>query len=279
LLSGDKWTIVVNIALNDYDALIESMKSVLYAVRQKIQVHKYPKIFSFDIYWGEIDRLDRMVGTLELDVMSFQKLLYKETLVRNPGVAVARDKRGLINVLGYGLKYLFGTAHAKDVNRLTKVCDELHEFKMKMIHAAEQQLTYIRTLDEVTKQNVKNTVELTRALRDSIRNVSLKLNRVEAHLLDTQEAISKKVKYSAAIREIEMAILDLRFSITQMQEPLDVTSNGKLSSVLINPYNLSEILQQVSLQLPAGLSMLTGLTVEDMYVYYAIATVHAVATS
>ena len=149
LLSGDKWTIVVNIALNDYDALIENMKSVLYTVRQKIQVHKNPKIFSFDIYWGEIDRLDRMVGILELDVISFRKLLYKETLVREPGVAVARDKRGLINVLGYGLKYLFGTADAKDVKRLTKVCDELHEFKMKVVHAAEQQLTYIRTLDEV----------------------------------------------------------------------------------------------------------------------------------
>jgi len=107
----------------------------------------------------------------------------------------------------------------------------------------------------------------------------LKLNRVEADLLDTQEAIGKQVKFSAAIREIEMAILDLRFSITQMQESLDVTSNGKLSSVLINLYNLSEILQQVSLQLLAGLSMLTGLTIEDMYVYYTIATVHAVATS
>ena len=265
--------------MDDYDTLIENMKSVLYTVRQKIQVHKNPKIFSFDIYWGEIDRLDRMVGKLDFDLMSFQKLLFKETLVRNPGVAVARDKRGLINILGYGLKYLFGTADAKDVKRLTKVCDDLHEFKAKMTHSAEQQLTHIRTLDQVTKQNVRNTAELTKALRDSIRNVSLKLNRVEADLLDTLEAIGKQVKFSATIREIEMAILDLRFSVTQMQESLDVTSNGKLSSALISPYNLSEILQQVSLQLPAGLSMLTGLTIEDMYVYYTIATVHAVATS
>ena len=239
---------------------------------QKIQVHKNPKTFSFDIYWKEIDRLDRTVERLELGLISFQKLLFKDTLVRNPGFAVARNKRGLINILGYGLKYLFGTADAKDVKRLTKVCDDLHKFKAKMIHAAEQQLTYICTLDEVTKQNVKTTVELTKSLRDSIRNVSLKLNRVEADLLDTQEAINKQMRYSAAIQEIEMAILDLRFSITQVQESLDVTSNGKLSSVLINPYNLSEILQQVSLQLPAGLSMLTGLTVEDMYVYYTIAT-------
>jgi hypothetical protein len=76
-----------------------------------------------------------------------------------------------------------------------------------------------------------------------------------------------------------MAILDIKFSLTQLQESLDLTSLGKLSSVLINPYNLSIIFQQVSLQLPPGVSMLTGLTVVDMYVYYTIATVHAVATS
>jgi hypothetical protein len=116
-----------------------------------------------------------MIKKLEVDLMSSQRLLFEETIVRNPSGADVRDKRGLINILGYGLKYLFGTADAKDVKRLTKVCDELHAFKLKMMHAAEQQLTYTRTLDEMTKQNVKNTNELTRALCESIRNISLQL--------------------------------------------------------------------------------------------------------
>jgi len=272
----------VNIALDDYVILIENMKLVLNTVRQKIQVHKNPRLYSFDIHWEEISRLDGMTRKLEMDLRGFWRLLFEETeetLVRNPHDGDVRDKRGLINVLGYGLKYLFETTDAKDVKLLTKLCDDLHAFKSKMVHAAEQQLTYIHTLDEMTKQNVKNTAELNRVLRDSIRNISLQLNRVEADLLDTQVAMEKQMRYCAAIREIEMSILDLRFSITQLHELLDVTSNGKLSSVLINPYNLSEILQQVSLQLPVGLSMLTGLTVEDMYVYYTTATVHAVATS
>ena len=38
-------------------------------------------------------------------------------------------KRGLINVFGYELKYLFGTPDAKDIKRLAKVYDDLHEFK------------------------------------------------------------------------------------------------------------------------------------------------------
>jgi septal ring factor EnvC (AmiA/AmiB activator) len=149
------------------------------------------------------------------------------------------------------MQYLFGTADARDVKRLAAVCDELHAFESRTVHAADHQLTYLRTLDEMTKQNVKDTLDLARKLLDSIRNFSLQLHRVETDLLDTQATIEKQVRYSAAIREIEMAILELKFSLMQLQESLDVTSSGKLSSVLINPYNLSTILQQVSLQLPA----------------------------
>jgi hypothetical protein len=279
LLSGDKWTIVVNIALSDYATLIDLMRSMLSQIRREIQAHKNPKSYLFDIHWEELSRLDKMVGGLEDDSKGFRKLLFEEKLARNPRTIDVRNKRGMNDILGYGLKYLFGTADARDVKRLAKVCKDLHTFEAKMIHVTEHQLTYIRTLDEMSRQKMADTVELAIALRDSVRNFSLRLNRVDADLLDTQKAIESQARYSAAIREIEMAILELKFSMTQIQEWLDVTSTGKLSSVLINPYNLSDILQQVSLQLPAGLSMLTGLTTEEMYVYYTVATVHAVATS
>jgi len=172
---------------------------------------------------------------------------------------------------------LFGTADAQDVRRLSGMCDKLQVMRATMAHAIEHQVTYIHALDEVTRQNAMDVADLTQILRDSVWNFSLNFHKVEANLSDTQAALEKQARYSAAIREIEMAILELRFSVIQLQESLDVTSLGQLSSVLINPYNLSVILQQVSLQLPAGLSMLTGLAVEDMYVYYTIATVHAVA--
>jgi hypothetical protein len=90
--------------------------------------------------------------------------------------------------------------------------------------------------------------------------------------------IEKQVLYSTAIREIELAIFEMKFSLARLQEYLDLTNLGKLSSTLINPYNLSTISQQVSLQLSEGMSMLTGMTVEEMYVYYAVPTVRAVTT-
>jgi hypothetical protein len=220
-----------------------------------------------------------MVQGIDTDLESFRKLFFEGTLPGDPKLSNTRLKRGLIDLLGYGMKYLFGTAEARDVKRLSDGCDNLHNFEVKMTDAVVHQLTYIRALDETIKQTTLDIADLTEALRDSIRNFSLKLNRIEADLLDAQAALEKQARYSAAIREIEMAILELKLSIQQMQEAIDVTRLGQLYSVLINPYNLSVILQQVSLQLHAGLSMLTGLTVQEMYVYYTIAVVHAVATS
>jgi hypothetical protein len=174
---------------------------------------------------------------LEDDLKVFRFLLFKEMPRRNlmgQGAPI-RAKRGLVNVLGYGLKYLFGTADAKDVKRLVDVCDELHAVKMQMVHAADQQLTYLRNLDETTRQNTKDTIGLAQVLRDVIKEFSVKLNRHEADLLDTQSVIEKQLRYSVAIREVEIAILEARFSLTQLQEYLDLTSLGKLSSVLISP--------------------------------------------
>jgi hypothetical protein len=176
------------------------------------------------------------------------------------------------------LKYLFGTADARDVKRLIEVCDHLQSFQTKVVHATEQQMAYSHTLDDAITANAKATLDLGRALRDSVQNISLRFGRTEADLYDLRFALEKQVKYSTAIREIELFMMEMKFSLIQLQESLDLTSVGKLSSNLINPYNLSELLQQVILHLPKSTQMLTGLTIEDMYIYYAVAAVHATAT-
>jgi hypothetical protein len=53
LLSGDKWTIGVNVALDDYSTLVDAIKSVLGYIGQKTQVQKNPKSYSFNIQCGK----------------------------------------------------------------------------------------------------------------------------------------------------------------------------------------------------------------------------------
>jgi hypothetical protein len=113
-------------------------------MQQKIQTKRGPKSYSFEVHWGEVDRLEVMINELDASLKSVQKLLYTGKSDRETDICDVRSKRGLIDILGYGLKYLFGTADARDIKHLTTVCEDLQVFKSRITHAAEQQLTYIR---------------------------------------------------------------------------------------------------------------------------------------
>jgi hypothetical protein len=105
------------------------MKLVLGHIRQKIQVQKNPKSYAFALHWEEVNRLDVMTRELEVDLSSFWKLLFEEVSDRNPSSTSVLSKRRLVDILGYGMKYLFGTADEPDVKRFEAVCHELHAFK------------------------------------------------------------------------------------------------------------------------------------------------------
>ena len=75
----------MNISLDDYDALVYTMRATLDQIRQNIQVQKTPKVYSIDIHWEQLSRLDKMVKGLDVDLQSFRKLLFVETLPRSYG--------------------------------------------------------------------------------------------------------------------------------------------------------------------------------------------------
>ena len=81
------------------------MKMTLNQINQKIRLQKTPKLYSFDIRWDEIDRLIAIVQRLDIDLQGFRKLLFEEAVPRGFGTRRARTKRGLIDILGYGMKY------------------------------------------------------------------------------------------------------------------------------------------------------------------------------
>jgi hypothetical protein len=88
-------------------------------------VQKNPKPYAFDIHWEEVNRLEITTREFEVDLSSFRKLLFEEPSVRNTSTTSVHSKRGLIAILGYGMKYLFGLAVARDVKRLAAVCDDV----------------------------------------------------------------------------------------------------------------------------------------------------------
>jgi len=84
------------------------MKLVLGHILQKTRVQKNPKLYPFDVRWEEVSLLDMTTREPEADLRSLQKLLFEETSVRNPSATNVRNKMGLSDVLGYGMKHFLG---------------------------------------------------------------------------------------------------------------------------------------------------------------------------
>jgi hypothetical protein len=83
LLTGDKWTIAVNVALDDYLNLIRGMRFALVQIRKNIQVHRNQFKTSLDIHWEEVGRLDQITNELEADLYFltyYRKMILAEVL-------------------------------------------------------------------------------------------------------------------------------------------------------------------------------------------------------
>jgi hypothetical protein len=142
-----------------------------------------------------------------------------------------------------------------------------------VIHAVQKQLTYIKSIDEAVSRNAMGLTTVARFLKSTIVNVWNNTVRNLKYLLEYQFNMSR------TMRKLDFTAIQLQQAVLRLQEGLEVSSTGRLSSVLIPPHNLSRILQEVMLKLPQDVSLIAGFTIENMYIYYDVAKVQAYATS
>jgi hypothetical protein len=51
LLTGERWTLAVNIALDDYVNLIQGMRFILTQIQRNVDIYKSPNSKILDIHW------------------------------------------------------------------------------------------------------------------------------------------------------------------------------------------------------------------------------------
>ena len=235
---------------------------------EKLEETSHDHIYTKDLYDShdrfymkiELNRLKELIEEIEIQVSAFEALLPKTVNMTVNLGGKSRNKRGLINIGGYILKYLFGTMDHRDMDKINHFIDTMKTFAENVVHTQEQQLTYIQKMNERMTKNTKDIVIIAGKLRDTML--------IEVETRGWQIFASK-------VRELELLIIQVRENLMQLQESLDMTAMGKLSSTLVPPYNLTVILSEITNHLPRDVSMLTPALIENMYVYYQVAEVHA----
>lgn len=92
-----------------------------------------------------------------------------------------RNKRGLLNVGGYALKYLFGVVTSDDLEYTNSKVSQLQDIAKAVIHSKEDQLTLLKDLNKNIGLNSKAIVEVMNKLTTFGENVTLELSNLESH--------------------------------------------------------------------------------------------------
>ena len=177
LLTGDKWSIVLEVAVDDYVQMIQEMKKVmstigvsidqLFTTEERAANNRHIDIErERKIYTPEIARMNQLIRDIEVEVESFQALLPKAVNTTVPG---GRKKRGLINIIGYVMKYLFGTMDHHDMETMNRFIDTMKVFATQVTHTTDQQLTYIQRLNDKVIGNTRNIVSMAKTLERYIK--------------------------------------------------------------------------------------------------------------
>jgi transcription initiation factor TFIID subunit TAF12 len=133
---------------------------------------------------------------------------------------------------------------------LQSVVSNYENQKEDIIHAVKSQLTLLQTVDKETKQNTVDLLNVARTLRQVVFDV-VYLNRTISSVTDkTRIAFEVQKNISRTMRELEFTVLRLQQELMQLHEGIDISSSGRLSSVLVPPNNISSLLQQTALKLP-----------------------------
>ena len=136
-----------------------------------------------------------------------------------------------------------------------------------LVHVEQEQLTYIRRLTDEVDGNSKAI----KIIANSLKNTLLEIKSTNFSIWNELFQLKRKLQYQARIsslfREIELTLSLVDKQLVQLQEALDVTATGHLSSMLVQPAKLSKIIQKIVTQLPSGLSLLTDTELDKVYSY------------
>ena len=133
VLTSDYWRIVVNFDLSAYEDATTILREDLFRVKE---------IAKRSTQIGELRQLETILASMENKLRDLRDFLPK-----------VDRRRGLINAGGSILKVLFGTATVMDLAELHDAIDVMQRKEDTIVHSLNQQVTYLKQLDDTVKFN------------------------------------------------------------------------------------------------------------------------------
>ena len=211
---------------------------------------------------AELKQIEVLLNSLE------SKLHYFYQLLPRPDI-----RRGMINMGGWALKALFGTATTGDIFHLHQALDKLQGEEADIVHSLENQITYIRNLELSSRVNSQAISNLSVVVKDFMVQSHDRFYELTRDIMWLNLTVYSQSRVYMAVRQLEFALLQLTQQMDELLAAVQYTLNGKLAVTLVNPTTLQNILRNISLHLPDNYELAAGTQRENVHMYYDLITV------
>jgi len=188
-----------------------------------------------------------------------------------------RPRRGLFDAGGRLIKVIFGNPDDLDLERIEENVGLLQSRTGTLLHVQKEQLSITRALNTQLGETQKRMASLVKSLHEEVREYGRDISRLKQKVNSIEQALETYVKFSSTLRNLEIMVLKAVVELENLRQALELCAQGKLSSHLISPREMSGIFRRVREMLPSGVELLAGDRLVDMHIYREVAEVHAIA--
>ena len=205
---------------------------------------------------GEIEQVESKFKTLGF---AFHKQYVSES----------RDKRGLLDVAGKAMKFLFGVATSADVEKVKATYRKNQQGVVDMLHAEEKLVTAVK-LQHSQLNNVINGQEILRNVTNALASELEKqiIKSQEYKVQSTRNYLRQRVNqyHTRSLITVNAISEQVNMYFAELTRAL----NGKLSPLLIDPKMLKTMLHNIGEHLPRHLIIPSIQGNDELADYYTL---------
>lgn len=271
LISDDKWTVVLNYDLTtvgqEAEELLDLLAIVTKLTNQQRTLETAAGQQLYANFKVEVQRIKNNINRYVSEINELLRLLPQR-----------KNKRGLLNVGGTALKFLFGTLDDNDLENINRKLQILAENVDSVSHDSIGQLSLMKDMNSKITTNARSLREIMTKLVSFTRNLQEIIVTQRSDFSLQYHILMRYMEVSSTIRQAEEVSTAAKIKIIEFRQALELTSRGKLSSILMPPHELEVVLNAIEKMLPTRLSMYLPVHPDSLYAYYETSVVTAVAS-
>jgi hypothetical protein len=141
-----------------------------------------------------------------------------------------RVKRGMLNLGGKALKFLFGAALGEDLGPINDKIETLRSRAGELVHDAARRVTVSREMDLRVRTNAKTLAQMVHAMKLREKEMDREKFALDQKINQTRDQLTNAARKASYTRELETLLMKVYADITGLALSLDLAKLHRLTA-------------------------------------------------